>query len=204
MTMTAAPPGPGFIIVRGGKIESIARTLPRGAQRALTLKARTVTPGLIDARTVLGLAGLIRQDDDRDETERAEHRAPAGDRCLQPARAAAAVGAAERRHDGAGRTRSRKLDRRAGRHLSHGRRQHGGSHAALPVFGGLLAHRGCEDHVCESQPPEYANGERRVDSAGVHRRRAGTAGKSRRRNRRIGISRASRSAPCWRVVCRRS
>ena len=68
MTMTAAPPEPGFIIVRGGKIESIARTLPRDAQRALTLKARTVTPGLIDARTVLGLAGLIRQDDDRDET----------------------------------------------------------------------------------------------------------------------------------------
>jgi imidazolonepropionase-like amidohydrolase len=67
VTGTAAPSGPGVILLRGGKIESVARALPAGRQPSVRLKAKVVTPGLIDARTTLGLAGLGQEDDDRDE-----------------------------------------------------------------------------------------------------------------------------------------
>jgi imidazolonepropionase-like amidohydrolase len=67
LTSTAAPTAAGFVVVRDGKIESVTRTIPRGVQAARRLKARVVTPGLIDARTTLGLAGLISVDDDSNE-----------------------------------------------------------------------------------------------------------------------------------------
>ncbi len=59
--------GSGVIVVRDGRIESIARTRPPGSP-APHFTAKAVTPGLIDARTVVGLAGLIREDDDSNET----------------------------------------------------------------------------------------------------------------------------------------
>jgi imidazolonepropionase-like amidohydrolase len=60
--------GPALIVVRDGKITSVdldsGESQPAGAQ---VLSAKVVTPGLIDARTTLGLSGLIPVDDDRDE-----------------------------------------------------------------------------------------------------------------------------------------
>ncbi|MBI1872268.1 MAG: amidohydrolase family protein [Acidobacteria bacterium] len=67
VTATAAPALPGFVLVRDGKIESVSRTIPRGVEGARRLKARVVTPGLIDARTTLGLAGLTPVDDESNE-----------------------------------------------------------------------------------------------------------------------------------------
>lgn len=67
VTATAAPELRGFVLVRDGKIESVSRTIPRGVEAARRLKARVVMPGLIDARTTLGLAGLIPSDDDSNE-----------------------------------------------------------------------------------------------------------------------------------------
>ena len=69
MTMTAQGTiGPAVVVVRGGRIQAVgaAKTTPVPAG-ATTLTARVVTPGLIDARTTLGLAGLIRADDEQDE-----------------------------------------------------------------------------------------------------------------------------------------
>jgi len=60
--------GPSVIVVRDGKIAFIGSEAPRDLPAdAIKLEAAVVTPGLIDARTTLGLSGLITADDDRDE-----------------------------------------------------------------------------------------------------------------------------------------
>jgi imidazolonepropionase-like amidohydrolase len=60
--------GPSVIVVREGKIASIGSGVPRDLPAdTVRLEAAVVTPGLIDARTTLGLSGLISADDDRDE-----------------------------------------------------------------------------------------------------------------------------------------
>ena len=61
--------GPSFILVADGKIVSVTATRPSGLPEATPLlNAAFVAPGLIDARTTLGLSGLHTADDDRDET----------------------------------------------------------------------------------------------------------------------------------------
>lgn len=71
--MTMGPEGtiePAVIIVRDGIIESVVQgtvqsvSIPAGAR---VLSASVVTPGFIDARTTLGLAGVLSVDDDDNE-----------------------------------------------------------------------------------------------------------------------------------------
>jgi imidazolonepropionase-like amidohydrolase len=60
--------GPSVIVVRDGKVALVASEAPGDLPTdAVRLEAEVVTAGLIDARTTLGLSGLIPADDDRDE-----------------------------------------------------------------------------------------------------------------------------------------
>jgi imidazolonepropionase-like amidohydrolase len=71
-TMAGAPLPDGVVLVgRDGRIERVGPAaevrVPDG-YRVLT--ARAVTPGLVDAHTVVGLAGLLNQPHDQDQLER--------------------------------------------------------------------------------------------------------------------------------------
>ncbi len=61
----------GVVLVRDGKIERVGASnevrVPSGYK---TIRARVVTPGLIDAHTVVGLAGYLNQPHDQDQLER--------------------------------------------------------------------------------------------------------------------------------------
>lgn len=69
-TQAGAPIDNGVVLIRGGKIAAVGRqgevVLPPGI---LTLEAAVVTPGLIDARTVVGLSGFMNQPHDQDQLE---------------------------------------------------------------------------------------------------------------------------------------
>jgi imidazolonepropionase-like amidohydrolase len=69
-TMAGAPLKDGVVLVRDGKIERVGRAsevpIPAGWR---TLRAKVVTPGLIDAHTVVGLAGHLNQPHDQDQLE---------------------------------------------------------------------------------------------------------------------------------------
>jgi len=58
----------GVVLVRDGKIEKVGAGLavPAGYRE---LRARVVTPGLIDAHSVVGLAGYLNQTQDQDQLE---------------------------------------------------------------------------------------------------------------------------------------
>jgi len=70
-TMAGQPIRDGVVLIRGGKIERVGAAVdvqvPAG-YRIVT--ARVVTPGLIDAHTVVGLAGYLNQPHDQDQVER--------------------------------------------------------------------------------------------------------------------------------------
>jgi imidazolonepropionase-like amidohydrolase len=70
-TMTGAPIPDGVVIVRGGKIERVGPAsevpVPAGMR---VLQAKVVTPGLVDAHTVVGLSGYLNQPHDQDQIER--------------------------------------------------------------------------------------------------------------------------------------
>ena len=72
-TMAAEPIKNGVVIIRKGKIAEIgpASTLkiPAGFE---VLEAEVVTPGLIDAHTVVGLAGQYNSDHDQDQLEHSD------------------------------------------------------------------------------------------------------------------------------------
>jgi imidazolonepropionase-like amidohydrolase len=72
-TMAGPPLRNGVVLVRDGKIQQVgpaARvTIPAGYR---TLTAKVVTPGLIDARTVVGLSGYLNQAHDQDQLERSD------------------------------------------------------------------------------------------------------------------------------------
>lgn len=70
-TMTGAPIRNGVVLVRDGKIERVGASLPIPSGTRV-LRAKVVTPGLIDARTVVGLAGYLNQPHDQDQLERSE------------------------------------------------------------------------------------------------------------------------------------
>ena len=69
-TMSGEPIRNGVILIRDGKIErvgSAAAVVIPSQYRILT--AKVVTPGLIDAHTVVGLAGYLNQPQDQDQLE---------------------------------------------------------------------------------------------------------------------------------------
>jgi imidazolonepropionase-like amidohydrolase len=69
-TMAGEPIEDGVVVVIGGRIAAIgpagSTTLPDGIR---VLEARVVTPGLIDARSVVGIAGYLNQSQDQDQIE---------------------------------------------------------------------------------------------------------------------------------------
>lgn len=69
-TMTGAPITDGVVLILDGKIERVGTaaqvSIPAGYK---TLTAKVVTPGLIDAHTVVGLSGYLNQPGDQDQLE---------------------------------------------------------------------------------------------------------------------------------------
>ncbi len=70
-SMAGRPISDGVVVVRDGKIASVG---PAGSTRVpdgiRVLEAEVVTPGLIDAHTVVGIAGYLNQVQDQDQLER--------------------------------------------------------------------------------------------------------------------------------------
>lgn len=70
-TMAGAPIRDGVVLIRNGKIERVGSSssvqIPEGYK---IIKARVVTPGLIDAHTVVGLSGYLNQPHDQMQVER--------------------------------------------------------------------------------------------------------------------------------------
>lgn len=70
-TMAGDPIPNGVVLLRDGKIERVGPSaqvqIPKGYQ---VLSAKVVTPGLIDAHTVVGLSGYLNQPHDQDQLER--------------------------------------------------------------------------------------------------------------------------------------
>lgn len=70
-TMAGQPIRDGVVLIRHGKIERVGAArdirIPDGYR---TIRARVVTPGLIDAHSVVGLAGYLNQPHDQDQLER--------------------------------------------------------------------------------------------------------------------------------------
>lgn len=67
-TMSGAPLTDGVVLVRDGRIEAVGTGLaiPAGYE---TFEAEVVTPGLVDAHTVVGLSGYLNQAHDQEQTE---------------------------------------------------------------------------------------------------------------------------------------
>ncbi len=69
-TMAGQPVRDGVVLISGGKIERVGAAsevkIPSGYK---TLRAKVVTPGLIDARSVVGLAGYLNQPHDQMQLE---------------------------------------------------------------------------------------------------------------------------------------
>ncbi len=69
-TMAGAPIENGVVLIRNGKIEQVgpaqAVRIPEGYR---VLEAAVVTPGLIDAHSVVGLAGILNYDHDQDQLD---------------------------------------------------------------------------------------------------------------------------------------
>ena len=70
-TMAGAPLEPGIVLIEDGRIERVGDpgtiAVPDGYER---MHATIVTPGLIDARTVVGLAGAFNVTADQDQDEK--------------------------------------------------------------------------------------------------------------------------------------
>ena len=70
-TMAGEPIRGGVVLIRDGKIERVGTAgevqVPAGYR---TVTARVVTPGLIDAHSVVGLSGYLNQPHDQDQVER--------------------------------------------------------------------------------------------------------------------------------------
>lgn len=77
-TMAGAPLKDGVVLVgKDGKIERVGLArdvrIPSGYK---TLTAKVVTPGLVDAHSVVGLAGMLNQDHDQDQLEKSDPMQP--------------------------------------------------------------------------------------------------------------------------------
>jgi imidazolonepropionase-like amidohydrolase len=70
-TMAGAPIKDGVVLLRGGKIERVGPASQVSAPAGYrTLTAKVVTPGLVDAHSVLGLSGILNIPQDQDQVER--------------------------------------------------------------------------------------------------------------------------------------
>ena len=76
-TMAGASIRDGVVLVRGGKIERVGPAsevkIPNGYR---VINARVVTPGLVDAHTVVGLSGYLNQPHDQMQLERSSPMQP--------------------------------------------------------------------------------------------------------------------------------
>jgi len=76
-TVAGEPINDGVVIIRGGKIATAGAfgdvSIPAGMDLA---EAEIVTPGLIDAHTVVGMVGFLSQANDQDQLERSESMQP--------------------------------------------------------------------------------------------------------------------------------
>ena len=72
-TMAGAPISDGVIVIDGGKIRAVgpaaATPIPQDARN---LRGAVVTPGLVDAHSVVGLAGYLNQPQDQDQLDPVE------------------------------------------------------------------------------------------------------------------------------------
>lgn len=72
-TVAGEPVNDGIVIIRNGKIAAVGAAsdipVPDGVE---VLDAEVVTPGLIDAHTVVGMAGYLSQPGDQDQLEQSE------------------------------------------------------------------------------------------------------------------------------------
>jgi len=70
-TMSGPPIRDGVVLIRSNKVETVGRSdaiaIPDGYR---ILKAKIVTPGLIDAHTVVGLSGILNQPHDQEQLEK--------------------------------------------------------------------------------------------------------------------------------------
>ncbi len=70
-TMAGPPIEDGMVIVREGKIAAVGKASDISAPDGFrVLEAEVVTPGLVDAHSVVGLSGAFNVDHDRDQIER--------------------------------------------------------------------------------------------------------------------------------------
>jgi imidazolonepropionase-like amidohydrolase len=70
-TSAGAAISDGVVIVRNGKIAQVGPASQVAIPESMrVLRARVVTPGLVDAHTVVGLAGYLNQAHDQDQVER--------------------------------------------------------------------------------------------------------------------------------------
>ena len=70
-TMAGAPLADGVVLIRDGKIEKVGKTAEVKIGNDYTvLSGKVVTPGLIDAHTVVGLAGYYNQPHDQDQLDK--------------------------------------------------------------------------------------------------------------------------------------
>lgn len=70
-TMSGDPVQNGVVLIRDGKIEQVGpQSRVRIPDNYTVYESAVVTPGLIDARTVVGLAGYYNYDHDQDQLER--------------------------------------------------------------------------------------------------------------------------------------
>ncbi len=76
-TMSGPPIKDGRVVIRGGKITAVGKAdnveAPQGFER---LHAAVVTPGLIDAHSTVGLAGILNIDHDQDQLEHSSSMQP--------------------------------------------------------------------------------------------------------------------------------
>lgn len=77
-TMAGEAIADGVVLIEDGKIVAVGKAaevaIPAGIE---ILQAAVVTPGLIDARSTVGLTGILNQDQDQDQLERCEPIQPA-------------------------------------------------------------------------------------------------------------------------------
>ena len=73
-TMTGKPVQDGVVVVRGGKIAAVGKVdVPEGLQ---VVRAKVVTPGLIDAHATVGLTGVLNVPHDQDQLEKSSPMQP--------------------------------------------------------------------------------------------------------------------------------
>ena len=72
-TMTGPPIAKGVVLIEAGKIKLAGSALDIPVPpEARVLRGKVVTPGLVDAHTIVGLTGYLNQDQDQDQLDKTE------------------------------------------------------------------------------------------------------------------------------------